>query len=46
MLVLALLFEILLQENGSAGIGDKSARGRQENIARAILDFNSAPKKG
>jgi hypothetical protein len=43
MLVLAFLFKILLEEDGTAGIGDKHAGGGQKDIAGAILHFYTAP---
>ena len=46
MLVLAALLEILFEEDGAAGIGDKRARSGQKDIAGAILHLNPAPEKG
>ena len=43
VLLLALLFEMLLQKDGPAGIGHKGARGGQKNIAGAILHLDFAP---
>src|ERR1700681_846597 len=43
--VLASLFEVLLQENGAPCITDESSGGRQENIARAILDLHLEAEK-
>ena len=34
---LAALLDVLLKENGAAGIGGKNARGRQKDIAHTIL---------
>ena len=42
---LAALFDVLLKENGAAGIGGKKARGRQEDIAHAILHGDPATQK-
>ena len=44
--VLAALLEILLQEDGTAGIGDENAGSGQKNIASAILHFHTTPEKG
>lgn len=44
--VLAALLEILLKEDGTAGIGDENAGSGQENIASAILHFHTTPEKG
>jgi hypothetical protein len=46
VLVLAALFELLFEEDRTAGIGDESAGGRQKDIAGAILHLNPAPEKG
>src|SRR6266849_4207971 len=46
VLVLSALLEILFEEDGTAGIGDESAGGRQKDIAGAILHLNSTPEKG
>jgi hypothetical protein len=46
VLVLSALFEILFEEDGTAGIGDESARSGQEDIAGAILHLNATPEKG
>jgi hypothetical protein len=45
MLLRAPLLEILLEENGPAGISHKCAGGRQEDVASAVLHLNPAPKK-
>ena len=44
--VFAPLLEILLEEDGTAGIGNKNAGSGQENIASAILHFHTTPEKG
>jgi hypothetical protein len=46
LLLLAMLFEMLFEENGAAGIGRKSARRGQKDIAGAILHLDPAPEKG
>jgi len=46
MLVLAVLLEILLEEDGAAGIGGENAGSRQKDIARAILHLHTAAQKG
>jgi hypothetical protein len=46
VLVLAALFEVLLEEDGAAGIGDEDARSRQKDIASAILHLHATPEKG
>jgi hypothetical protein len=46
MAVSATLLEVLFQEDGAAGIGDKNSGGRQENIASAVLHFHTSPEKG
>jgi hypothetical protein len=46
MLVLAVLLEILLEKDGAAGIGDKYAGSRQEDIAGAILHLHTAAQEG
>ena len=46
MLVLSALLEILFEENGTAGISDKRARGGQKDIAGAILHLHATPEKG
>jgi len=46
MLVLSALLEILFEEDGTAGIGDKRARGGQKDIAGAILHLHATPEKG
>jgi hypothetical protein len=45
VLVLSALLEILFEEDGTAGIGDESARGGQKDIADAILHLHAAPEK-
>jgi len=45
MLLLSALFEMLFEEDGTAGIGDESAGGRQKDIAGAILHLDSTPEK-
>ena len=42
---LAALFDVLLKKNGSAGVGGKKARSRQENIAHTILYGDLATQK-
>ena len=44
--VLAALLEILLEKNGTAGIGDENAGCRQKNIPSAILHFHTTTEKG
>jgi hypothetical protein len=46
VLVLATLLEVLLEENGTTGIGDESAGSGQKDIAGAILHLHTAPEKG
>ncbi len=46
VLVLAALLEVLLQEDGAAGIGDKSAGSGQKDIAGAVLHLHTTPEKG
>jgi hypothetical protein len=43
MLVLAALLEILLEEDGAAGIGNEDAGSGQKDIAGAILHLHTAP---
>jgi hypothetical protein len=45
VLLLSALFEMLFEEDGTAGIGDESARSGQKDIAGAILHLHSTPKK-
>jgi hypothetical protein len=45
VLVLAALFELLFEEDGTTGIGDEYAGGRQKDIAGAILHLHPAPEK-
>ena len=42
----AALLEILLEENGAAGIGDENTGSGQKNITSAILHFHTSPEKG
>lgn len=42
---LAALFNVLLEENGAAGIGGKEARGRQQDVAHTILYGDLAAEK-
>ena len=44
--VLAALLEILLEEDGAAGIGDENTGIGQKNIASAVLHFHTSPEKG
>ena len=44
--VFATLLEMLLEEDGTAGIGDKNAGSGQKNIASAVLHFHTTPEKG
>ena len=44
--VLAALLEILLEEDGTTGIGDENTRSRQKNITSAVLHFHTTPEKG
>jgi hypothetical protein len=44
--VLAALLKILLEKNGTAGIGHEDAGSGQKNIASAILHFHTSPEKG
>ena len=46
MTVLAALLKILLEEDGTAGIGDEDTGGGQKNITSAILHFHTTPEKG
>ena len=46
MFVLAALFEILLEEDGAAGISDEDAGSGEKDIAGAILHLHTAPQKG
>jgi hypothetical protein len=46
VLVLATLFEVLLQEDGAAGICDESSAGGQADIAGSIVNVYFAPEKG
>jgi len=46
MLMLAALFEILLEEDGAAGISDEDAGSGQKDIAGAILHLHTATQKG
>ena len=46
MLLRTTLLEVLFQKDGAARISNKRAGRRQENVSGAVLDFNSAPKKG
>ena len=43
MFVLAALFEILLEEDGAAGIGDEDARRGQKDVPDAILHLHATP---
>ena len=42
---LAALFNVLLEENGAAGIGGKEARGGQQDVAHTILHGDLAAEK-
>src|SRR5215467_14154184 len=42
----AALLEILLEEDGTAGIGDENAGSGQKNIASAVLHFHTTPEEG
>ena len=42
---LAALFNVLLEENGAAGIGGKEARGRQQDVAHTIFHGDLAAEK-
>ena len=44
--VLAALLEILLEEDGTAGISDENAGSGQKNITSAILHLHTTPEKG
>jgi hypothetical protein len=46
MLLRTTLLEMLFQKDGAARIRNKRAGRRQKNVSGAVLDFNSAPKKG
>jgi hypothetical protein len=46
MLLCSPLLEMLLQKDGAARIRNKRAGRRQKDVSGAVLDFNSAPKKG
>src|SRR5882757_147872 len=41
--VLSALLKVLFEKDGTAGIGDESAGGRQENITGAILHLHATP---
>ena len=45
VLLLSALFEMLFEEDGTAGIGDENAGGGQKDIAGAILHLHSTPEK-
>jgi hypothetical protein len=45
MLMLAVLLEMLFEEDGATGIGDECARGGQKDVAGAILHLHAAPEK-
>lgn len=45
VLLLSALFEMLFEEDGTAGIGDENAGGGQKDIAGAILHLDSTPEK-
>jgi hypothetical protein len=45
VLVLAALLEVLLEEDGAAGIGDKDAGSGQKDIAGAVLHLHTTPEK-
>ncbi len=45
MFKLAVLLEMLLEEDGAAGIGDECAGCGQKDIAGAILHLNPTPEK-
>ena len=42
----AALLEMMLEEDGTAGIGDENAGSGQKNIASAILHFHTTPEEG
>jgi hypothetical protein len=44
--VLAALLEILLEEDGTAGVGYENAGSGQKNITSAILHLHTTPEKG
>ncbi len=44
--VFAALLEILLEEDGTAGIGHENTGSGQKNIASAILHFHTTPEEG
>ena len=44
--VLAALLEMVLEEDGTAGIGNKNAGSGQKNITSAILHLHTTPEKG
>ena len=44
--VLATLLEMVLEEDGTAGIGNKDAGSGQKNITSAILHLHTTPEKG
>jgi hypothetical protein len=46
LLLLPTLFEMLFEEDGAAGIGDKGARSGQKDITGAVLHLDPAPEKG
>jgi hypothetical protein len=46
LFLLPTLFEMFFEEDGTAGIGDKSARRGQKDIAGAVLHLDPAPEKG
>jgi hypothetical protein len=47
ILALAVLLEMLFEENGAAGIGDECSGGRKANVSGAILNiYKTAKKRG
>jgi len=44
--MLPALLEMLLEKDGTAGIGNENAGSGQKNIASAILHFHPTPQKG
>jgi|SRR6516164_8940611 len=42
---LAMLFDVLFEENGAAGIRGKHPRSGQEYVSNAVLHRDAAPKK-
>src|SRR5580692_3442067 len=46
LLILAVLLQVLFQEDRLAGIGDERSRSGQQDVTGAVMHFDPAPQKG